>query len=86
MNPYSKPGERKIGAHKPRVLHVAPDIAKLSTVRERQIEKERIWAARRAIKKSARRHLQQELEKEIEARFIATEVTAELAQRTAIQA
>lgn len=65
MEPYAKPGERRIGENKPRVLHVAPDIAKQSNARERQIEKQRIAAARRAIKKSARRHLKDQLNSDL---------------------
>ncbi len=65
MDPYVKPGERKIGSARPKVQHVAPDSAKLTNRSERQIEKQAVGAQRRAIKKSARRHLQKQLESEL---------------------
>jgi hypothetical protein len=60
MNPYAKPNERKVGAQRPKVLHL-PRSIDTRTRRERQAEKEGIATARRAIKKSARRHLKQQL-------------------------
>ncbi|MDQ6808873.1 MAG: hypothetical protein M3Z64_05535 [Verrucomicrobiota bacterium] len=65
MNPYTKPGERKIGAARPKIQHVAPDPAHPKSKRERLSEKQAVAASRRAIKKSARRHLRTELENEI---------------------
>jgi hypothetical protein len=67
MDPYAKPNERKVGAHRPKIRHV-PQATELRTRRERQAEKEAIAAERRAIKKAARRHLKQQLLKELEQR------------------
>ena len=60
MNPYAKPKERKVGAQRPRIKHL-PSTADTRTRRERQSEKQAVAAERRAIKKSARRHLKQRL-------------------------
>jgi len=65
MNPYAKPNERKVGAQRPRVLHLAGHVDS-RTRKERQAEKEAVAAERRAIKKSARRHLKQQLLDELE--------------------
>jgi len=65
VNPYTKPNERKVGARRPRISHV-PSAMETRTRRERQIEKEGVIAERRAIKKSARRHLQKELIADLE--------------------
>jgi hypothetical protein len=65
MNPYAKPKERKVGAQRPKVTHLPSDIDS-RTRQERQAEKEAVAAARRAIKKSARRHLKQQLFDELE--------------------
>jgi hypothetical protein len=65
MNPYAKPKERKVGAQRPKVTHLPSDIDS-RTRQERQAEKEAVAAARRAIKKSARRHLKQQLLDELE--------------------
>jgi hypothetical protein len=65
MNPYAKPDERKVGARRPKVSHLPRNID-TRTRKERQAEKEAIAAERRAIKKSARRHLKQELLDEFE--------------------
>jgi len=65
MDPYAKPNERKVGAHRPKIRHV-PRAAEVRTRRERQAEKEVVAAQRRAIKKSARRHLKQQLLSELE--------------------
>jgi hypothetical protein len=67
MDPYAKPNERKVGAHRPKIRHV-PQAIELRTRRERQAEKEAVAAERRAIKKAARRHLKQQLLKELEQR------------------
>jgi hypothetical protein len=61
VDPYAHPKERKVGARRPKIQHVAETAAERRTRRERQIEKEGVAAQRRAIKKSARRHLKQEL-------------------------
>jgi hypothetical protein len=65
MNPYAKPKERKVGAQRPKVTHLPSDIDS-RTRQERQAEKEAVAATRRAIKKSARRHLIQQLLDELE--------------------
>jgi hypothetical protein len=67
MNPYAKPKERKVGAQRPKVTHLPSDIDS-RTRQDRQAEKEAVAAARRAIKKSARRHLKQQLLDELEER------------------
>ena len=60
MNPYAKPNERKVGAQRPKISHLPRNIDS-RTREERQAEKESVAAERRAIKKSARRHLKQQL-------------------------
>jgi hypothetical protein len=65
MNPYAKPNERKVGAQRPRVSHLPTDID-TRTRKQRQAEKEAVAAERRAIKKSARRHLKQQLLDELQ--------------------
>jgi len=60
MNPYAKPNERKVGARRPKILHLPKDVD-TRTQKQRQAEKEAVAAERRAIKKSARRHLKQQL-------------------------
>jgi hypothetical protein len=65
MDPYAKPKERKIGAQRPRITHL-PRSADTRTRRERQAEKQAVAAERRAIKKSARRHLKQQLLADLE--------------------
>jgi hypothetical protein len=65
MNPYAKLNERKVGAQRPRVSHL-PSHVDSRTRKERQAEKEMVAAERRAIKKSARRHLKQQLLDELE--------------------
>lgn len=65
MDPYAKPKERKVGAQRPKITHL-PRSADKRTRRERQAEKQAVAAERRAIKKSARRHLKQQLLGELE--------------------
>jgi hypothetical protein len=65
MDPYAKPKERKVGAQRPKISHL-PSAIEARTRRERQAEKQAVEAERRAIKKSARRHLKQELLVELE--------------------
>jgi hypothetical protein len=65
VNPYAKPTERKVGAQRPKITHLPRSIEK-RTRRERQVEKQAVAAERRAIKKSARRHLKQQLLAELE--------------------
>lgn len=65
MNPYSKPNELKVGAKRPKIVHLAPELEK-RTQAERRAEKTAVTAERRAIKKAARRHLRRALEREVE--------------------
>ena len=65
MDPYAKPKERNIGVHRPKIRHV-PQSVEPRTRRERQAEKQRVAAERRAIKKAARRHLKDELLRELD--------------------
>jgi hypothetical protein len=65
MNPYAKPDERKIGAHRPKISHL-PKAIDPRTRKERQAEKQAIAKERRAIKKSARRHLKKQLLADLE--------------------
>ena len=65
MDPYAKPKERKVGAQRPKFTHL-PKSVETRTRRERQAEKQAVAAERRAIKKSARRHLKQQLLTELE--------------------
>ena len=64
MDPYAKPSERKTGANRPKISHLPSDL-ETRTRKERQAEKQAVAAERRAIKKSARRHLKRELDEEI---------------------
>ena len=65
MDPYAKPKERKVGAHRPKIRHL-PHATEPRTLRERQAEKEAVAAQRRAIKKAARQHMKQQWLKELE--------------------
>ena len=65
MDPYADPNERKIGAKRPKISHL-PRLVETRTRSERQAEKQAVAAERRAIKKSARRHLKQQLLSELE--------------------
>jgi hypothetical protein len=65
MDPYAKPKEKKIGAQRPKISHL-PSAIETRTRQDRQAEKQAVAAERRAIKKSARRHLQEELLEELE--------------------
>jgi hypothetical protein len=64
MEPYAQPKEKKVGANRPKISHL-PSAVETRTRRERQAEKQAVAARRRAIKKSARRHLKKEMEEEI---------------------
>ncbi len=64
MDPYASPKEKKIGAKPPKIQHVAPDPARSRS--ERMAEKRAVAAERRAIKKSARRHLKQQMLSKVE--------------------
>lgn len=65
MDPYAKPSERKIGAKRPKISHLARAV-ETRTRSERKAEKQAVAAERRAIKKSARRHLKKELLADLE--------------------
>ena len=65
MEPYAKPKEKKVGANRPKISHL-PSAVETRTRQERQAEKQAVAAERRAIKKSARRHLKKELLEELE--------------------
>jgi hypothetical protein len=65
VDPYAKPRERKVGARRPKITHVAQSI-ETRTRGERQAEKEAVAAERRAIKKAARRHLKRQLLQELD--------------------
>lgn len=64
MNPYAQPKEKKVGANRPKISHL-PSAVETRTRQEREAEKQAVAAERRAIKKSARRHLKKEMEEEI---------------------
>jgi hypothetical protein len=65
VDPYAKPNEQKVGAHRPKITHL-PNSVERRTRRERQAEKQAVAAERRAIKKTARRLLKEQLLKELE--------------------
>jgi hypothetical protein len=65
MDPYARPNERKVGDHRPKISHLPP-AADARTRKDRKAEKQAVAAERRAIKKSARRHLKQQLLSELE--------------------
>jgi hypothetical protein len=67
MDPYAKPKERNIGAHRPKIRHVSHSVEP-RTRRERQAEKQGVVAERRAIKKAARRYLKEALLREFDER------------------
>ncbi len=66
MDAYARPSERRVGENRPLVEHHAPSPDRHVSHRQRQAEKEAVAATRRAIKKSARRHLQREMEAELD--------------------
>lgn len=65
MDPYAQPNERKIGAKRPKISHL-PSAIEMRTRQQRQAEKQDVAAERRAIKKSARRHLKKDLLADLE--------------------
>ena len=65
MEPYAKPKEKKVGANRPKIAHL-PSAVETRTRQERQAEKQVVAAERRAIKKSARRHLKQAMLEELD--------------------
>lgn len=66
VDAYAKPSERKTGANRPQIAHLSRDVD-TRTRSERTAEKQAVAAERRAIKKSARRHLKRELLEEFNA-------------------
>lgn len=66
MDPYASPKEPKVGTRRPKIEHAAPNPAAPTTRREREAEKQGVAASRRAIKKSARRHLKDQMLAELE--------------------
>lgn len=65
MEPYAKPREKKVGRNRPKISHL-PSSVETRTRKERLAEKQAVAAERRAIKKSARRHLKMELLEELD--------------------
>lgn len=65
MDPYAKPNEIRTGANRPKVQHLAESPGYRRTRSERQAEKQAVAAERRAIKKSARRHLKEQMLSEL---------------------
>jgi hypothetical protein len=65
VDPYAKPAERKIGANRPQIAHLSRDVD-IRTRSQRDADKQAVAAERRAIKKSARRHLKKQLLEELE--------------------
>ena len=65
MDPYAKPKEIRTGANRPKVQHIAELPGQRRTRSERQAEKQAVAAERRAIKKSARRHLKKQMLSEL---------------------
>ena len=65
MEPYAKPKEKNVGAQRPKISHL-PSAVETRTRQERQAEKQAVAAERRAIKKSARRHLKEQLLEELQ--------------------
>jgi hypothetical protein len=64
VDPYAKPDERKTGAQRPKILHLAQAID-IRTKAQRCLEKQAVAAERRAIKKSARQYLKRQLRDEL---------------------
>jgi hypothetical protein len=64
VDPYARPKERKVGARRPKISHLARKIDN-RTRKQREADKQAVAAERRAIKKSARRHLKEQLLDEV---------------------
>jgi hypothetical protein len=64
MDPYAKPKEKRVGANRPKISHLPAEL-ETRTRRQRQAEKQTVATERRAIKKSARRHLKRQLLDEV---------------------
>ena len=64
MDPYAKPNERRVGANRPKISHLPSEIDQ-RTPSQRRADKQAVAAARRAIKKAARRQLKQRMQDEL---------------------
>jgi hypothetical protein len=60
VDPYAKPKERRVGSRRPKISHLPRKIDN-RTRKQREADKQAVAAERRAIKKSARRHLKEQL-------------------------
>ena len=65
MDPYAKRNERRVGANRPKISHLPPDVD-ARTHRDHQREKQAVVDERRAIKKAARQELKRKLRDELE--------------------
>jgi hypothetical protein len=65
VDPYAQPNERRVGANRPKISHIARNLD-TRTRKQRQADKQAVASERRAIKKSARRHLKKQLRGELE--------------------
>ncbi len=65
MEPYARPNERKVGALRPKIVHLPPEVDE-RTRSERRAQKQAVATERRAIKKSARQNLKRQLRKALE--------------------
>lgn len=65
MNAYANPNERRVGANRPKILHL-PANADSRTRRQRHAEKENVVAERRAIKKAARQEQLKQLRRDLD--------------------
>jgi hypothetical protein len=65
VDPYAKPNERRVGANRPKITHIARNID-TRTRKQRQADKQAVVSEGRAIKKSARRHLKEQLREDLE--------------------
>jgi hypothetical protein len=65
VDPYAKPKEHKVGERRPKISHLPRKIDN-RTRQQREADKQAVAAERRAIKKSARRHLKQKLLEELD--------------------
>lgn len=61
MEPYATQKEKKVGVHKPKIVHL-PDGIDDRSKSQRRAEKQNIKDQRRAIKKAARQQLKRDLE------------------------
>lgn len=64
VDPYAKRNERRVGANRPKISHLAADVDSRSR-KDRQREKQAVADERRAIKKAARQELKRKLREEL---------------------